>query len=104
MRFQFNQYPCSHYVFHINQLFTANFRLFSGTCYIGRLILMFVAPDPQLSDPVVAPALDRAPGGNRARVGRPRGYGDGGEACKRMYDEGWCVSCGRCVHPGEAGT
>jgi hypothetical protein len=48
-----------------------------GTCHIRRSALTFVAPDPQLANKVRAPALDLAPGRDRARVVIPHGYGDG---------------------------
>jgi hypothetical protein len=66
-------------------------RVPDGTCHVRRSVLIVVAPDPQLAFPVVAPALDPASGGNRARVRPPRCYGDEGEAC-----EGLC----RCVRRG----
>jgi hypothetical protein len=65
-----------------------------GTCHIRRSVLTFVAPDPQLANIVEAPALDPAPGRDRARVVNPSGYGDDGDICKRIVmwagvDGGW---------------
>jgi hypothetical protein len=61
------------------------------TCHIRRSVLILVAPDPQLALPVVAPALDPAPGHDRAHVGRPRG--DGGETCEGIVC-GWWLTRG----------
>jgi hypothetical protein len=59
-----------------------------GTFHFHRSVLMLVAPDPQLTVPVGAPALDITLGSDRARVMSPRGYGDGGEAYTRR-GHGW---------------
>jgi hypothetical protein len=53
-----------------------------GTCHICRPDLIRSIPDAQLTDTVGAPALDPAPGSDRARVAAPRGDSDGREACE----------------------
>ncbi len=58
------------------------------TCHIRRSVLILVAPDPQLAVVVVAPALDPAPGRNRARVVIPHGYGYGEEVWGVASEEG----------------
>ncbi len=60
-----------------------------GTCHIRRSVLTFEAPDPQLAITVGAPALDPAPGRDRACVVSPRGYGDGGETWNGMRKWVW---------------
>jgi hypothetical protein len=57
-----------------------------GTCNAPRAELMHVAPDAQLAFAVGAPALDPAPGSDRARVVQPSGDGDGRDAC--VVDDG----------------
>jgi hypothetical protein len=49
------------------------------TCHIRRAVLIRSAPDAQLAVAVGAPALDPAPGSDRARVVLPRRDGDGGD-------------------------
>ena len=67
-----------------------------GTCHIRRAVLIRGAPDAQLAVIVGAPALDPAPGSDRARVARLRGDGDGVQAC--AGSEGRCACGGN--YPG----
>jgi hypothetical protein len=56
------------------------------TCHLRRAVPSHSAPDAQLAVAVGAPALDPAPGSDRARVAQPSGDGDGRDAC--VVDDG----------------
>jgi hypothetical protein len=62
-------------------------RVRSVTRHIRRTRRIRRAADAQLPVAIHAPALDRAPANNRARVSPSQGDGDGGKACQEKNVE-----------------
>ncbi len=56
------------------------FCVHAGTWNISREVLIHRRPEAQLAERVATPTLEPATSDNGARVGVPRGDGDGGDA------------------------